>query len=639
MTGNCMTLRLFGLFVGLLFIFSNTVFAANPIELANADWKFLVNPNNLEISAVNKHDNSTITLSDPIKIFSPVTQLQMDSQQAKWYYQRLDMQVTIVTDNEGLIVSFTTNKEQSIEWPVAGISSQSQALIIPAGEGMYVPNKDRFWIKEFKKYPEVMLSLPFLGVQYNKQYVSYLTPENERMVYKIKKHQDQLYIASAHTFLDRDHFQTYKVYIHLVGNSPIDPALDYRQWLIEHHKFVSLSEKISKNDEASKLLGAFHVWAWGDGKMLPMLQLFQDMNIQHLWIGYDPTPKEQFNITKNYINLAKKIGYLVAPYDSFDNAQDPKLADQINSIWENDLWQKGCIRNPDGSILVGFANRGCYLSSEAFRIREPNEKNISNRITTLTSLGDNSYFLDCDATNPLYDDYSNDHPMTQIQDKNNRLERMQYISDVRKLVLGSESALSWANPVISYNNGSFSTFNEAFWPIHADTKNFGGWFPIDAPQIFFKPYDAPQEFITAAYDPRYRLPLYEAALHDSVISTDRWELNELKIPAIMQTKALLESLYNVPAIWVLNIDTLKNNANRFKTYYQFFSPLHQVAALQPLTLFKWLSSDRLVQQTQFGNVLTITANFSNNIYMDIGSLCVKAVWIDSGKSSVYCPEK
>jgi len=133
--------------------------------------------------------------------------------------------------------------------------------------------------------------------------------------------------------------------------------------------------------------------------------------------------------------------------------------------------------------------------------------------------------------------------------------------------------------------------------------------------------------------------LYEVALHDSVISTDRWELHELKIPVIMPIKALLESLYNVPAIWVLNFDTLKNNTNLFKKYYQFFSPIHQVAALQPLVSFKWLTSDRLVQQTQFGNVLTITANFSNNVYMDIGSLCVKAVWIDSGKNSVYCPEK
>lgn len=361
------------------------------------------------------------------------------------------------------------------------------------------------------------------------------------------------------------------------------------------------------------------------------------MDIKYLWLGYDPTPKEKFNITKDYIDAAKKLGFLIAPYDSFDNAQDPKLADQINSIWDNELWQKGCVRNFDGSILVGFGKRGCYLSSEAFKMQEPTEKNICKRITALTSLGDNSYFLDVDATNPLFDDYSTDHPMTQAQDKNNRLERMQYISDERKLVLGSESALSWANPAISYNNGSFSTFNEAFWPILSDTRNFGGWYPDEAPKVLFQPYDAPKEFITATYDPRFRLPLYEAVLHDSLISTDRWELNTLKIPAIIPIKTLLECLYNVPAIWVLDLDTLKNNVNRFQKYYQFFSPIHQVTALQPLVSFKWLTQDRLIQETQFGNVLTITANFSNEMYADIDSLCVKAVWLNSGKSSTYCP--
>jgi hypothetical protein len=623
----------------ILFISSHSAIAANEVELSDANWKYEINPSNLEIIVTNKHDNVPMRISNGMKPVDEVTQLQVSPKRITWYYPEKDIQIVVSLDAKGLVFNFMTHKEQVFEWPVAGLSSQANALVIPAGEGLYVPTKDPFWINEFKKYSSLSLLLPFLAVQYNHQYVSYLTPNNERMDYAIRQTQGQLYLTISHAFLKRDHFPIYTVYIHLTGHSPIHPALDYRQWLIDHHQFASLKEKMAQNQNIRKLLGAFHVWVWGDGKNLAMLRIFESLNIQHLWIGYDPSPAEKWNVTQDYVSLAKKLGYLIAPYDSFDNAQDPKTADNINSIWKHDLWPQGCIRNQDGSILVGFAGRGCYLSSEAFRLREATEKNIEERINTLTALGNNSYFLDVDAASPLFDDYANDHTMTEVQDKTNRLERMKYVSDARQLVLGSESGLAWANPVISYNNGSFSTFNEAFWPILNDKEHFGGWFPSDAPQLFFKPFDAPQAFITASYDPRYRVPLYEAVLHDSIVSTDRWELNELKIPAIRQTKALLESLYNVPAIWVLNIDALKNNARQFKHYYQFFSPLHRVAGLEPLTSFAWLSEDRLVQQTQFGKVLVITANFSKHHYRDIGSLCVKAVWLDSGKSSFYCPEK
>jgi hypothetical protein len=635
------------IFIILFFTLSNSTFAEHLVKLSTDSWNFTINPINLEITTSNKISNEVIKLTNGIQHFDAVADVQANQKQAQWYYPDQDLKVIVTTDQNGLVFRFITKKEQFLEWPVAGLSPKASALVIPDGEGLYIPSKDLFWLKEFKKYPEYSdnpsdmpsLLFPFWAVQYNQQYVSYITPENNRMRYAVKQENGQLYIGIRHEFLRRDNFSEYVVLIHLTGNSPISPALDYREWLIKHDKFISLKEKISANSEVKKLLGAFHVWVWGEGKTLPMLKTFQRLGIQHLWLGYDPSLTEKFNVTQEYIELAKNQGYLIGPYDSFDNAQDPNTADNINSIWGNDLWQAGCMRNLDGSIQIGFANRGCYLSSEAFKLREAKEKNIDMRISQLTKFGENSYFVDCDAAEPLYDDYSEIHPMTQTQDKNNRIERMQYISGNRHLVLGSESGLGWANTVIAYNNGSFSTFNEGFWPLLSDKKNFGGWWPDTAPTVLFKPYQASQEFITTNYDPRYRIPLYEAVLHDSVISTDRWELNELKIPAIIQTKTLLESLYNIPAIWVLNIETLQKNSNRFKSYYQFFSPLHQVTALQPLTSFKWLTLDRLVQQTQFGSVLTLTANFSNKTYIDIESMCVKAVWIDSGKSSLYCPEK
>ncbi len=106
-----------------------------------------------------------------------------------------------------------------------------------------------------------------------------------------------------------------------------------------------------------------------------MLDELEKINIKYALINYDPTPiSNDVNIDKEYIYKAESLGYLIGPYDSFDNAQNSKTSDSSTSTWPNHLWPEACIRNANGSLLSGFANRGCYLSSEALCLRESKEK-------------------------------------------------------------------------------------------------------------------------------------------------------------------------------------------------------------------------------------------------------------------------
>ena len=164
-------------------LFGNAVFANN-IQLTNDHWLFDINPLNLEVIATNKQNKSSIKIADGIK-GTEVTQLQSNHYHASWYFPTSDLHIQVETDKKGLVFHFSTQKEQTLHWPVAGAVSEARALVIPAGEGLYIPNKSSFWLNEFKKHSKVALILPFLGVQYPEQYVSYLTPHNERMEYKI----------------------------------------------------------------------------------------------------------------------------------------------------------------------------------------------------------------------------------------------------------------------------------------------------------------------------------------------------------------------------------------------------------------------------------------------------------------------
>lgn len=634
-------LNKFGPIFLVLMLITSLASAKENFTLKARTGEFTIDPATLGISVAPTEDLAAISLTQEGHSFDEVKDLKVDNKTAQWFYPHLKMQVKVVVDEQGLNFSFKTNKEQTFQWPIAGLTPQANALVLPDGAGLYILNHDSFWRKEFTKYPSLSLSIPFLAIEYSDDnYVSYIWGDHDVDTdAQVREKKSQLYVINEHHFLKRSNFPEYTLLIHLTGDSPISPALDYRNLLINENKFVSLKQKILENANVNKLLGAFHIWIWGDGKSLSMLDQLEKLGIKHALINYDASPvQDSANIEKEYIRKAESMGYLIGPYDSFDNAQNPKKSDSITSTWLNRLWPEACIRNPNGSLLSGFANRGCYLSSEALRLRESRQKNIANQIEKLLSKGDNAIFLDCDAAYPLYDDYSKYHPMTREQDLNNRLERMRYISSAQKLVLGSETGLSWANPTIAYNNGAFLAFPEAFWPALQDKKYFGTWWPNYAPKVLFQPYNAPKEFIHASYNPRYRLPLYEAVFHDSVITTDRWELNELKIPAIRKTKALLQNLYNVPPIWVLDQKTLQKNNKYFVDYYGFFSPLHQMAGIEALTTFDWLTDDHLVQQTQFGNRLILTANFSDKSYEDIGPHCIKAEWKEDGSKSFFCPK-
>jgi hypothetical protein len=252
--------------------------------------------------------------------------------------------------------------------------------------------------------------------------------------------------------------------------------------------------------------------------------------------------------------------------------------------------------------------------------------------------GINSYFLDVDAFGELFDDYSPDHPMTPPEDRQNRLARMKYLSEDQKMVLGSESARAWAAPVLHFSHGAHSVQDDVLWPLMKRRDFFGGWWPLERPRIFFRPVRVDEVFRKARYDPAFRLPLFQAVFHDSLVTTDRWELSPVKFPELIQSRALIELLYNVPSIWSLDLRALEEHGKRLVAHHRFFSQIHRRAGRLPLTDFRWLTADRKVQQTRFANELILTANFSEQPHGSVPAHCIEADWPEEDRKDLYCPQ-
>ncbi|MFB7596792.1 glycoside hydrolase [Streptomyces sp. NPDC056160] len=155
-------------------------------------------------------------------------------------------------------------------------------------------------------------------------------------------------------------------------------------------------------------------------------------------------------------------------------------------------------RTPPPSRAYRPGSPACCRASSTTR-RSPAHPDVRTDETTANGAG--SYFLDVDAAGELFTDRSAAHPMTQAQDRENRLKRMAGLSADRKLVLGSENAGSWANGVLDFSHGSGTPVTGQLWQMERDRTTWGGYAPYNAPAFYFKPVHLRAALAKAMYAP------------------------------------------------------------------------------------------------------------------------------------------
>jgi hypothetical protein len=347
---------------------------------------------------------------------------------------------------------------------------------------------------------------------------------------------------------------------------------------------------------------------WGDGISTKMIDRLQGAGLDRMLLclgdlsGADLKPQVAAH--------ADGVGYLFGPYDSYHSIHNPD--DRPDSTWETaqfgrELYETGGIVRHDGSMSAGFKKVGYHLSPAAAR------PYVENRVNDyMARVLHSAIFVDCDAYGQFFDDYSPDHTATKQQDMLERLDRLDWLNTQHGLVVGSEGGSGYAVPVIHFAHGMLTPVIGWGDPDFKDRNSpyyKGAYWPPDGPATFTRQVPLKPKYEKFFYDPRYRLPLYQAVFHDSVIATHHWGNASLKFEDQVETVALLEQLYNVPPLYHLNLAEFKKHQRHILAHYAFFSPLHRTLALQPMTGFAWLTDDRLVQQATFGDGTRIIANF------------------------------
>ncbi len=744
------------------------------IALTNESWTIQIDPESLEVTA-QPAGRARVSISLPQEGLGPITGLKQSDQEASWEFERHNLRVSFRVDGDVLHAHFLSTQPGTFTWPVTSGDSPVRAYVLPLFEGSYVPADDPEWLEFLDWYSPgnttETLSMPFWGLDCEDYTLTYILTNQFNNDLFFEDRGGKLAIRLAHEFTPNREKKEYGLVIRLGKHSPVEPARQYRSWLIERGEFVSLKEKIERVPAVEKLLGAAHIYLWGDGLIsrydvldwrrfpktivdqgkssrsspgkriwdlmdseaqgelteaaslkqpyrylkdqiaralssvlarrdfytggawldvqlpeeaqqllsqgvqnlnepevlrlnsllleaafpgefvasdrwgngvsLKMIERFAEGGFDRLWLGL-ASWQGGFRHPQA-IRSAKNLGYLIGTYDSYHSIHHPKEPDTWETAqFDLELYETGAVVRADGTKRRGFKQKGYKLSPIAAW------PYVKKRVTGLMeALPErfNSWFIDCDAYGELFDDYSELHPATQEDDMNARLARMAWIRDSYGLVIGSEGGAAYAAPVIHFAHGMMTpVFGWGDPDLRKDKESdyyLGRAWPPDAPEAHVKQVPLKEKYRKPYYDPRFRLPLYQTVFHDSVVATHHWGFASLKFSDQVDTVALLELLYNVPPMYHMNLEEFEKHKGTMKAHYEFFSPLHRELGLLPLTDFQWLTPDRIVQRTVFGERVEMVAHFDTAAFDPRGILLpgrrLLARWLATGALRLFPP--
>ena len=745
------------------------------VHLSNSMWRVDIVPYSLEVKARPADAETIVPISSGQTGLGDIVEFSQEGNTISWRFPERSLTVRFELIDDSLSVEFTQDKPTSntvsLTWPIVEDFQSLRGYIFPFFEGSYIPKNYERWqdflIERGPIDTTAGLSMPFWGLDLGDRTLTYIltNPFNNQIVFS-KTSTSGLGIKVSHAFTPNWERKTYGLRISFGPVSPIAPAKQYRQYVMENAEFVSFAEKIQKNPTAEKLLGAAHaylwggkllsqydvtdwkafatglnddseiarqIWArlnaeareavqdiaqserpfkyslrvvsralseqlekpgfynatawagisltpeievlisrdistlsspelyrrnclllyaafpntlqhpdeWGDGLSVKLLEQFAENGLDRLWLGIDSWQDGFRHPTA--VAKAKELGYLIGPYDSYHSIHHPDEQDTWETAqFDLSLYETGAIVNADGTKNRGFKKKGYHLSP---LVAQPYVENRVNSIVEQMPSDFNTWFIDCDAYGELFDDYSTSHPATQLDDMNARLARIAWIRDTHNMVVGSEGGAAYAaatlhfahgmmRPVIGWGDPDMKTKTSPYY--------IGGYWPPEAPAIHIKQVPLKSRYLHLYLAPRFRLPLYQIVFHDSIVTTSHWGSGSLKFKNAIGTFALLELLYNVPPLYHLNIAEFSKHKAWIKRHYAFFSPLHRQIGGQTMTDFEWLSDDRQVQRTEFGDAVELFTNFGVEVFeyrgMIIPRKSVVAIWINTGKVEVFSVE-
>ena len=398
-------------------------------------------------------------------------------------------------------------------------------------------------------------------------------------------------------------------------------AKGYRRWCGPQGWRKTLREKARENPDVDKLIGAPIFWAYG---VVPELsRLVDDLRtagVDRCVLGleqrlYDcmvePTPAEQAE-RRALVEKARAAGFLVHHYDNYRDTfeRDPKLLawNQVN--W--DAYPHDVVVRESGQLLSpGFPDcKSGVITPRAFM--KYAKKHLPRDLKRYPW---NARFIDC-VGSCAFDEGVDWHPdrseATLYYTRQQREKLMKYSNRLGQLT-GTECGMDYVIPYVHWFDGAMHLVSFMNMPpgsfglqgAEADGALKGRVDVQGDLDATGKPYSVSESV-------RYRIPFWSLVHHDDAVVTWRWE-DGMNVPLQWWgRKVLLNLLHGTPPMYRMYASEFKAHREAIAQTHQLLSPWGRRVSYDEMVSHRFVTSDRLVQETRFSSGAGICVNFGRS---------------------------
>ncbi len=482
--------------------------------------------------------------------------------------------------------------KDNLHFPGAIASKTTDFLVIPRGTGVLWPVNKNYFSSSFVFY-DWKSTMSFIGVTDLKSGYMIVSDDPWDTEALLTKANSTAFINPAIVHQTAKGIWGYDRTLHFVFVN--DGYNEMCQW---YKKFVeakgyrkTLTQKASENPAMNRLKGAVDFWVIN----MSFVQKDADNLIRY---GLD---RALFSFNSYEYALPKLIdslntkGFLTSKYDIFTDVWPGNILPTAGG-YRREGYPNDVIVKKNGNLQEGWM---AYVNSTPFQgyvtCSQTHSGYGSKEITADLAINHyNTRFIDVEMASGLKECYSSVHPVSRKTDAQARVDALNTVKNKFSLVTGVEEARDFSFPVADFGEGTMSILPQV-------NSGYDWSTPIDTIGAYYAQNNL---------NPATRIPLHGLVYHDVHIPT--WYTGDgvSKVPSLWDDKDLFNILYaSMPLFMPPNRTYWTTNQEKFITSYHLIGSITRNVAFEEMTKHSFLSTDRMMQQTEFSNGWKVSVNF------------------------------
>lgn len=405
-------------------------------------------------------------------------------------------------------------------------------------------------------------------------------------------------------------------YVFFADPTPMKLALRYREEMKKKGYYKTFGEKMRERPSMASryamLAGAPNVWFWEeDGDKAGFASELKGL-------GFDTFLLQGANrhdlgvwITPGEIRaLAQVPGVLPGIYDIYRDFMDPAnlpLIDCVRPYWPTNVWENGdYVLRADGSVARGWGvNRrgstepkdriGCALLCEG-RSWPYARANLARD----TQAAPHAARLFDVVGGGLGECYNPRHPLTRRTSRLARQDFFVHAEDEFGILAGTEDGSECFVNCCSYFEGTMSAPNH---------------YRVDGGRYMWRIYDEVPEKVRRGTDPATRVPFFDMVFHGCVNLYWYWCDYNNKFPALWHRRDLFDFVTGEPPMYFFTRESFARQKSQLADSCRIATAVAKATFGVPMSDYRWLTPDRLVQQSEFENGVVATVNFGEKEFV------------------------